>query len=196
MTATTNTASIETTVEAVAETIVTTTPTVEVAATPEVATPVVAAKKADATFTFAGVSTLAGEVKVRFANDQMRVKVLAKNGHTDINLIELPSAMTKEEAIAHLIGIDFDAGNELIAAALHDAVEARAVAPEKEPKAPKVVKEKVAKAPKVVKEKVAKVKAEKPTLEGIAAKGKAKIATAAEVAAVTAADAALDDAPF
>ena len=193
MTATTNTASIETTVEAVAETIVTTTPTVEVAATPEVATPVVAAKKADATFTFAGVSTLAGEVKVRFANDQMRVKVLAKNGHTDINLIELPSAMTKEEAIAHLIGIDFDAGNELIAAALHDAVEARAVAPEK---APKVVKEKVAKAPKVVKEKVAKVKAEKPTLEGIAAKGKAKIATAAEVAAVTAADAALDDAPF
>ena len=46
-------------------------------------------------FKVAGVSTLKGEVKVRFANDMTRVKVLAKNGHTDIELMELPEAMAK-----------------------------------------------------------------------------------------------------
>lgn len=186
MTATVNTASVETTAEAIADTTVTT-PTVEVVAE-TVATPVAAAK-ADATFTFAGVSTLAGEVKVRFANDLMRVKVLAKNGHTDINLIELPNAMTKEEAIAHLIGIAFDAGNELIMAALQDAVEARAVAPAKEPKEPKAPKVKAAKEPKAP-----KVKAVKPTLEGIAAKGKAAKIVVADEAKVEAD--ANEEAPF
>ena len=187
MTATVNTASVETTAEAIADTTAdttVTTPTVEVVAE-TVAAPVAAAK-ADATFTFAGVSTLAGEVKVRFANDLMRVKVLAKNGHTDINLIELPNAMTKEEAIAHLIGINFDAGNELIMAALQDAVETRAVAPAKEPKAPKVKAAKEPKAPKV--------KAVKPTLEGIAAKGKAAKIVVADEAKVEAD--ANEEAPF
>ena len=49
----------------------------------------------DKLFTVAGTSKLDGEVKVRFANDVMRIKVLAKNGHEDITLIELPEAMTK-----------------------------------------------------------------------------------------------------
>ena len=38
-------------------------------------------------FTHAGVSRLKGEFKVRFCNDALRVKVLAKNGHTDIDII-------------------------------------------------------------------------------------------------------------
>tara|TARA_R110000868_G_scaffold159424_4_gene388220 strand:- start:282 stop:611 length:330 start_codon:yes stop_codon:yes gene_type:complete len=53
-------------------------------------------------FTVIGVSTLKGEVKVRFANDMTRVKVLAKNGHTDIELMELPQPMDKPAAVTFL----------------------------------------------------------------------------------------------
>jgi hypothetical protein len=49
-------------------------------------------------FTFAGVSRLNGVVAYRFANDAGRVRVLERNGHTDIDLRELPTAMTKEAA--------------------------------------------------------------------------------------------------
>lgn len=54
-------------------------------------------------FSVAGVSTFAGKTKVRFANDMVsRVKILIKGGHDDINIMDLPSAMTKLEAIAYL----------------------------------------------------------------------------------------------
>ena len=56
----------------------------------------------DKTFTVCGVSTSTDGTKVRFANDAMRVKVLTKNGHTDITLIELPQAMTKLDAVAFI----------------------------------------------------------------------------------------------
>jgi hypothetical protein len=63
----------------------------------------------DKLFTVAGTSRLNGVVKFRFANDlKGRIKVLAKNGHTDIRLIELPEAMTKEGAIAFLEGMESD----------------------------------------------------------------------------------------
>lgn len=72
----------------------------------------------DKRFAVAGVSTQDGETKVRFANDMMRIKILQKNGHTDINLVELPSEMTKSEAIAYLRSIDFGKGNAAIETAL------------------------------------------------------------------------------
>jgi len=53
-------------------------------------------------FKVVGVSTLNGKTKVRFANDTARVKILVKNGHTAIDLHELPEAMTKEAALAHV----------------------------------------------------------------------------------------------
>lgn len=55
-------------------------------------------------FNVAGVSKLEGQVKYRFANGSApaRVKVLVKNGHTDIDLRALPKAMTKQQAIAYL----------------------------------------------------------------------------------------------
>ena len=53
-------------------------------------------------FKVAGISRLNGQVKVRFANDMTRVKVLAKNGHTDVELFEMPKAMTKSEVIGFL----------------------------------------------------------------------------------------------
>jgi hypothetical protein len=53
----------------------------------------------DKMFKVFGVSKLDGEYKVRFANDIMRTKVLAKHGHTEIELVELSEAMTKYDGI-------------------------------------------------------------------------------------------------
>jgi hypothetical protein len=57
------------------------------------------------TYTVVGVSTCEqGKTKVRFANDfAVRIKVLQKAGHTNLELIELPSAMTKSQACEYLI---------------------------------------------------------------------------------------------
>jgi hypothetical protein len=50
------------------------------------------------TYSVAGVSTQNGTTKVRFANDLVnRIKILTKNEHTDIELIEMGSEMTKQE---------------------------------------------------------------------------------------------------
>lgn len=110
------------------------------------------------TFKFAGVSRREGVIKARFANDAGRVKVLVKGGHRDIDIIELKEPMTKEDAVAFLISIDFDNGNTEVRAALEAELGKRSPT-EKEPKAPK--------APKAVKEKKAK-----PSLEAIAARAK------------------------
>jgi hypothetical protein len=56
------------------------------------------------TFTVAGTAKNAdGTVKARFANDLVaRIKILNKAGCTDLNLVELPRAMTKLEALQYL----------------------------------------------------------------------------------------------
>lgn len=72
----------------------------------------------DKRFSVAGVSTLDGKTKIRFANDVMRIKILAKNGHTDVELVELPSEMTKAEAVQHLKTVGFGKGNAAIEAAM------------------------------------------------------------------------------
>lgn len=54
-------------------------------------------------FNVAGVSTQNGSTKLRFANDFVtRCKVLARNKHTDIKLVELPQAMDKDAAAAYI----------------------------------------------------------------------------------------------
>lgn len=54
------------------------------------------------TFSVIGISTLNGKAKVRFANDfASRIKNLVKNGHTNVELFELPEAMTKEAGLAY-----------------------------------------------------------------------------------------------
>jgi hypothetical protein len=78
-------------------------------------------------FSHAGVSKLNGEFKVRFANDALRVKVLAKNGHKDIDIVELKTPMTKEAAVAYLLSIDFANGNKAVQAALDEAAGKRGV---------------------------------------------------------------------
>jgi len=134
------------------------------------------------TFTHAGVSTLDGVTKARFCNDALRQKVLIKNGHTNIDIVELMSPMTKEDAVAALIKADFANGNAKVQAALEAEVEKRA------PKAASKDKpKKEAKKPK-------KAPAPKPTLEAIRAKAAPKgTKTKAEIVAQLA---DLEDAPY
>ena len=55
----------------------------------------------DKTFTVGGVSKSKSGYKVRFASDMTRVKILAKTD-TDIQMISLPTAMTKPELVTFL----------------------------------------------------------------------------------------------
>jgi hypothetical protein len=82
-------------------------------------------------YSHAGVSSLNGEYKVRFCNDAFRTKVLQKNGHKDIDIIELSEPMTKEAAVAFLVSIDFaNKGgkvNKAVQAALEAAADKRGI---------------------------------------------------------------------
>ena len=70
------------------------------------------------TFAVAGVSTHKDGTKIRFANDAARVKILIKNGHTDINLVDLPREMTKAEIAQYLFETGFGAGDAAVEAAI------------------------------------------------------------------------------
>jgi hypothetical protein len=134
----------------------------------------------DKTFKFAGVSTRNGVCKARFANDQMRVKVLAKTGSKDIDLIELKEPMTKAAAIAFLLSINFDNGNAIVRAALEEGFEKRV------PTAPKAVKAKAAPKAKAVKS--------KPSMDAI--KAKVAAATKPKKADIVAQMAGMEEAPY
>jgi hypothetical protein len=109
----------------------------------------------DKSFKVAGVSAVKGNYKVRFANDMSRVKVLIKTDHTDIELVELPSAMSKGEAVTFL------KTTELVKKAVYlQAIEA---ADAKYNGAGATVK----------------VKASKPSLENIKARGKKAVTSEA-----------------
>ena len=141
------------------------------------------------TFTHAGVSRLNGEFKVRFANDALRVKVLAKNGHKDIDIIELKHAMSKEEAVAFLISIDFATRDGVTNPEVKAALEAE--------QGKRVDKPKAERAPKQPK---TKTKAA-PTMEGIKAKVTAAKTKAAPKSTVSKAEVMaqlkdIEDAPF
>jgi precorrin-3B methylase len=63
-------------------------------------------------FTVAGTATQNGVTKARFANDLVaRIKILNKSGCTNINLIELPHAMTKLQALQHLQSVGITEGD-------------------------------------------------------------------------------------
>lgn len=69
--------------------------------------------KTEKLFTVAGTAKNPnGTVKARFANDLVaRIKILNKAGCTDINLIELPQAMTKLEALKYLTEVGITEGD-------------------------------------------------------------------------------------
>lgn len=136
-------------------------------------------------FTHAGVSKLDGEFKVRFCNDALRTKVLAKNGHKDIDIIELKNPMPKEEIVSFLLSINFDNGNKEIRAALEAAQEKRTVAP------------KAASAKAKAPAKKSKSKS-KPSLDAIAARAKVATKAPAKKTTVSKAEvlAQLENEPF
>ena len=101
-------------------------------------------------YTFAGTSVLKGDVKVRFANSDARARQLAKLGDTAINIVELPSAMDKASAVAHLLSLPAFAD-------VQDALRAE-VAPKAKAKPARTVKMRVSKV-KAVKAKTRVVKA-------------------------------------
>jgi len=129
-------------------------------------------KMADQTFKVAGITVHNGNAKVRFTDDMVRrIKQFSKGGATRVDFVELPSAMTKVEALKYLQAhADFqsDADQATIADTLADKVK-EASKGEVKVRAPK-----------------AKAKA-KPSLDSIKARAK-KVApvTAEEVVAVVA----------
>jgi hypothetical protein len=89
------------------------------------------------TFTSAGICVVGNVTVYKFTNDANRAEVLAKLGATNINIIALPKAMTKEDAVAFLAtkGIVAD---KAVKAAAPRAVKVKAEKPVKA-KLPKVV---------------------------------------------------------
>lgn len=104
-------------------------------------------------FTVAGTATNAdGTTKARFANDLVaRIKILHKAGCSNINLIELPHAMNKLDALKYLTEQGITEGDAGYAVA-----------------------NKLAEKSKVAKKGEVKVKAEAPSLEKIRARKPAK----------------------
>jgi hypothetical protein len=107
------------------------------------------------TFAVGGVSKSKGGYKVRFATDMTRVKILAKTD-ADIQLMELPRAMTKPELVTHLKTTDLYANADYRAAI--DAADDKYNGD--------------------VKVSSAKVKATKPSIESIKARATTKQAVA------------------
>ena len=149
------------------------------------------------TFSHAGVSKLNGEFKVRFANDALRTKVLIKNGHTDIDILELPHPMTKEDVIAYLLSIDFATRDGVTNQAVHEAILA-----EVDKRADKPAKVKAEPTMKAIEAKVAAKKAKAtpqvPALEGMTPLG---VKPSAPKSTVTRAEVEaqlkdIEDAPF
>lgn len=131
-------------------------------------------------FKVAGVSAVKGQYKVRFANDMARVKVLIKTDHTDIELMELPRAMTKGE-ISTFLKTSALMSKAVYAHAI-EAADAKYNGSDK----PAVAKVKVAKATKP-----AKAKKGAPSIEDIRARAQASKSSEAPADMLGAAIAAL-----
>jgi hypothetical protein len=102
------------------------------------------------TFKVGGVSRMEdGTVKVRFANDLSRVKVLVKARNTDIELMELPESMEKAAVVKFLLTSEIATKHEDFMKAIESA-DAK-YSPVTKVKAPKTPKVKATKTTKVAK---------------------------------------------
>lgn len=112
----------------------------------------------DKTFKVVGITVHNGNAKVRFTDDLVRrVKQFTKGGATRCEFVELPNEMTKIEALNYMLTLpEFASPSDK--ATIQDTLEDRS----KAPKANKSAKE-------------IKVKAEKPSLDAIKARAKAKV---------------------
>lgn len=119
------------------------------------------------TFKVAGITTHNGNSKVRFTDDMVRrIKQFTKGGASRIDLVELPTEMTKIEALKYLqSNAEFQSAGDQ--ALISDAL---------------VDREKEATKGEV---KVKTSKNTKPSVEAIKARGKKKEVTAEDVLAAT-----------
>ena len=116
------------------------------------------------TFKVAGITVHNGNAKVRFTDDMVRrVKQFTKGGATRCDFVELPSEMTKVEALKHMATLPEFASAEDQA----------------------TISDTLADKTKEANKGTVKVKATKPSLESIKARGKKKAVTAEEVLAAT-----------
>ena len=88
----------------------------------------------DKLFSVAGISKLNGEYKVRFANDIMRIKVLAKHGHEDIRLADLEQDVSKLEAARIILAME-DFADALAQATITEYIEDKTPKAKTAPKA-------------------------------------------------------------
>jgi hypothetical protein len=88
------------------------------------------------TFTFAGTCTENNTTVYKFANKASRAKELERFGCSNVNLVELPNAMSKEDAVAFLAAKGITA-DKAVKAAAPKAVKVKADKPIKT-KLPKV----------------------------------------------------------
>jgi hypothetical protein len=105
-------------------------------------------------FTVVGITVHNGDAKVRFTDDvARRVKQFTKGGATRCDFIQLPNAMTKIDALNHMLTLsEFSSAEDQ--ATINDALADRV----KEARKGEV--------------KVKSVKEEKPSIEAIKARGK------------------------
>lgn len=113
------------------------------------------------TFKVAGITTHGDMTKVRFTDDLVRrIKQFTKGGATRCDFVDLPTEMTKIEALEYLrTHPDFQSPSDQ--ATISDSLADRAKAPKAE----------------------VKVKANKPSVEAIKARAKAKVAPEVETPA-------------
>ena len=110
------------------------------------------------TFKVAGITVHNGNAKVRFTDDMVRrVKQFTKGGATRCDFIELPSEMTKIEALKYM------QTHELFKSAEDQAT----------------ISDSLADREKEAKKGTVKVKATKPSVEAIKARAKAKVSETA-----------------
>jgi hypothetical protein len=76
------------------------------------------------TFTFAGTCVVDSVTVYKFANDANRAAVLVKLGAADVNIIALPQAMNKDDAVAYLTSQGITAGWRRAAAIANPAKKA------------------------------------------------------------------------
>lgn len=106
-------------------------------------------------FKVAGITVHNGNAKVRFTDDMVRrIKQFTKGGATRCDFVELPNEMTKVEALKYM------QTNELFASAEDQATIADSLADRE----------------KEAKKGTVKVKATKPSLDAIKARGKKSVA--------------------
>jgi hypothetical protein len=72
----------------------------------------------DRIFSHAGVSRKAGQLKFRTSNRAEYVDILIKEGHSDLDILQLTEPMSKDDALAFLLSIDFANGNAEVQATL------------------------------------------------------------------------------